>query len=179
MNRRQFLVSGSVLALPLTSGCVKSSTSTSDTPNTSTPKSTPSPTGTSVHSSYDTTTVTVRTSTGKTLGSLTAAIADTDKLRYEGLSNTASLPTDRGMLFIYGEPQAHRFTMYNMDFGLDIIFAEKEGKITQIHHAQKPGPSDDGEDEPYTGWGQYVLEVNLNWTTERGITETDILDFDL
>lgn len=161
------------------SGCVQSDTQTSDTPDTSTPESSPSPTATPVHKSYETTTVTVRTSTGKALGSVIAAIADTDKLRYEGLGTTASLPTDRGMLFVYDKPQGHTFTMEPMNFGLDIIFAEEGGQITQIHHAEAPNPNEKREDLLYSGWGQYVLEVNLNWTTERGVTENESLDFDL
>jgi uncharacterized membrane protein (UPF0127 family) len=125
------------------------------------------------------TTISVRSSGGETLGSLTAAIADTEELRYEGLSSTPALPDDRGMLFVYEELQGHAFVMRGMDYGLDIIFVDAEQTITQIHHADAPGPNEDGEDQVYTGWGQYVLEVNLNWTTEREITEGDMLEFSL
>ena len=135
-------------------------------------------TGTPVHASYETTRVRVETESGDLLGSVTAAIADTPDLRYTGLSDTESLPEDRGMLFVYEEVSGHTYVMREMDFGLDIIYADEEGAITTIHHAPAPGPNEDGDDQRYPGRGQYVLEVNNGWTTERGVTAGDLLVID-
>lgn len=130
-----------------------------------------------VHSSYETTDVSVE-SDGETLGSITAAIADTGELRYTGLSDTDSLPEDRGMLFVYETADDHTFVMREMDFPIDIVYADVDGTITKIHHAPEPGPDEDGNDQPYPGFGQYVLEVNYDWTTDRGIESGDRLVFD-
>jgi uncharacterized membrane protein (UPF0127 family) len=136
-------------------------------------------TGTGVFPGYETTEVRVTTPEGGRLGSVTAAIADTGQLRYTGLSDTESLPEDMGMLFVYDEVGDHTYVMREMDFGLDIVFADDEGVITEIHHAPAPGPNEDGGDQTYPGRGQYVFEVNRGWTDERGIETGDVLRFDL
>jgi uncharacterized membrane protein (UPF0127 family) len=144
-----------------------------------TPAETPQETPVAVHEGYETTEVTVRSSDGEVLGGVTAAIADTHDLRYLGLSDTESLPEDRGMLFVYDEVQELTYVMREMDFPIDIVYADDEGVITSIHHARAPGPDEDGNDLQYPGRGQYVLEVNQHWTTERGVEGGDVLEFEL
>jgi len=146
---------------------------------TETPQGTPTETAVEVHEDYETTAVTVRSSDGEELGSVTAAIADTSDLRYLGLSDTESLPEDRGMLFVFDEVQDLTFVMREMDFPIDIVYADDEGVITGIHHARAPGPDEDGNDLQFPGRGQYVLEVNHHWTTDRGVEEGDVLEFEL
>jgi uncharacterized membrane protein (UPF0127 family) len=100
-------------------------------------------------------------------------------LRYTGLSDTESLPEDRGMLFVFETADSHTFVMREMDFPIDIVYADVDGTITSIHHAPEPGPDEDGNDQEYPGFGQYVLEVNYDWTTDRGIETGDRLVFEL
>jgi uncharacterized membrane protein (UPF0127 family) len=128
---------------------------------------------------YETTEVRVETPEGDLLGSVIAAIADTSELRYLGLSDTDSMPEDRGMLFVYDEVQDLTFVMRRMSFGIDIVYADDEGVITTIHHAPEPGPGEDGNEQRYPGRGQYVLEVNLDWTTRHGVEEGDRVEFSL
>jgi len=137
--------------------------------------------GASVHEGYAETRVSVTTPDGETLGSVTAAVADTAETRRTGLSETACLPPDRGMLFVYGDSQALNFWMIEMSFGLDIVYADDEGVITSIHHADAPGPGESGTEQhhQYPGRGQYVLEVTEHWTTERGVEAGDVVRFDL
>lgn len=146
-----------------------------------TPTETPTPTDTPVpvHGEYETTRVTVTSPDGEELGAVTAAIADTSDLRYLGLSDTETLPENRGMLFVYSSVGDRTFVMREMDFAIDIIYADDDGTITTIHHAPAPGPDEDGEDQRYPGRGQYVLELNYNWTTDRGVEEGDVLSFEL
>ena len=110
---------------------------------------------------------------------MTAAVADTDELRYLGLSDTNYLPEDRGMLFVYDAVDDRTFVMREMEFGIDIVYADDEGVITEIHHAPEPGPDEDGSEQRYPGRGQYVLEVVYEWTVERGVEEGDVLEFEL
>ena len=128
---------------------------------------------------YETTEVRVTTPEGDPLGSVVAAVADTPDLRFTGLSDTERLPADRGMLFVYESPGDHTYVMRRMDFGIDIVYADADGAITRIHHAPEPGPDEDGDDQEYPGYGQYVLELPYEWTTERGVETGDVLDFDL
>lgn len=131
----------------------------------------------SIHADYETTEVTVSTTAGEELGSVTAAIADTRDLRRLGLSDTEHLPEDRGMLFIFDGVADRTFVMREMDFGIDIVYAEADGAITSIHHAPAPEPDEDGENQEYPGRGRYVLEVSLDWTTDRGVETGNVLEW--
>jgi len=116
-----------------------------------------------------TATVTVRSPEDDDLGAVRAAIADTREKRYLGLSDATSLPENAGMLFVFSEPRdSLRFVMREMDFGIDIIYADAEGTITRIHNAPEPGPNEDGSEQRYPGSGQYVLEVPYKWTDRNG-----------
>jgi uncharacterized membrane protein (UPF0127 family) len=140
----------------------------------------PTHTATPVHSSYAQTTVTVQDGDGDAeLGAVEAAIADNGSLRYTGLSNTESLPENRGMLFVFDSERDLTFVMREMDFAIDIVYIDSNGTITSIHHAPAPGPNEDGNDQEYSGRGQYVLEVNHHWTTDRGIEVGDQVAFEL
>jgi uncharacterized membrane protein (UPF0127 family) len=182
MDRRRYLALTGTLGASL-AGCAGDgseavTTATSTTSETSEPSPETDP-GTPIHADYGTTEVQVRSPDGELLGSVTAAIADTSELRYLGLSDTESLPEDRGMLFTYESVSDRTFVMREMDFGIDIVYADDEGRITRIHHAPAPAPDENGENQRYPGRGQYVLEVGYEWTSERGISEGDILAFDL
>jgi uncharacterized membrane protein (UPF0127 family) len=157
-----------------------SSATPTETPaGTPTPEPTPTETPQPVHEEYETTEVTVRSEEGEVLGSVTAAIADTPDLRFLGLSDTEALPEDRGMLFVFPEVQDLTFVMRDMDFPIDIVYADDGGVITSIHHARAPEPDENGNNLQFPGRGQYVLEVNRHWTTDRGVEEGDVLEFDL
>jgi uncharacterized membrane protein (UPF0127 family) len=150
----------------------------SGTASTATP--TPTSDSATVHSDYETTAVTVVDSdTDEELGAVTAAIADNSSLRYTGLSETDDLPEERGMLFTYGSERNLTYVMREMSFAIDIVYIAENGTITSIHHAPEPGPDEDGESQRYSGRGQYVLEVNYNWTTDRGVDVGDRVQFDL
>lgn len=162
-----------------TTDATAADTTATDATRGSTPTAESDTTATPVHASYETTVVRATTPDGDVLGSVTAAVADTPDLRYLGLSDTASLPADRGMLFVFETVGDRTFVMREMDFGLDIVYADAEGVITRIHHASAPGPNENGNEQRYPGRGQYVLEVNYGWTTEHGVEEGDVLRFEL
>ncbi|WP_126664194.1 DUF192 domain-containing protein [Haloterrigena salifodinae] len=134
-----------------------------------------------VHEDYETTEVRIVSADGDELGAVTAAIADTQDLQSLGLSDTEELPSDHGMLFVFESVGEHTFVMREMDFGIDIVYADSDGTITDVHHAPAPEPGEDGEEEhhQYPGRGQYVLEVNYEWTTDHDVSEGDVLEFDL
>lgn len=117
--------------------------------------------------------------TGAELGAVDAAVADTFEKRYLGLSDTEALPEDRGMLFVHDDPGQYTYVMRGMSFGIDIIYIDSDGTITEIHEAPEPGPDEDGNDQEYPGEGQYILEVNIGWSAERGIEPGDRVEFDL
>jgi uncharacterized membrane protein (UPF0127 family) len=129
---------------------------------------------------YEHATVTaVDADTGEELGTVEAAVADSFRKHYVGLSQTDALPEDRGMLFVHDSGARRTYVMRDMSFGIDVVFVASDGRITVIHHAPEPGPDEDGSDRQYAGEGRYVLEVNYGWTTDRGVEEGDRLEFDL
>lgn len=128
---------------------------------------------------YEMTSVAVRSPDGELLGWVRAAVADTGALRFTGLSETEEMPEDYGMLFVFGEVDDKTFVMRDMDFGIDIIYVDEDGRINEIYHAPEPGPDEDGSEQRYPGRGKYVLETNKHWTTENGVEEGDYLNFEL
>ncbi|MFT4922492.1 MAG: uncharacterized membrane protein (UPF0127 family) [Haloarculaceae archaeon] len=127
---------------------------------------------------YERTTVTVVDENGTTLRSLQVAIADTPGKRYTGLSETEHLPEDRGMLFVHDSPGNQTYVMREMDFGLDIVFIGADQRIRRIHHAPEPPEGANGNQFTYPGYGQYVLEVNINWTARHNVSVGDRIEID-
>ena len=116
----------------------------------------------------------VVTDDDRTLGAVTAAVADTRSERYRGLSETAALAPDEGMLFVFHGEARRSFVMREMSFGLDIVFVDADRRITAIHHAEPPSPeTPESELRRYTGRAKWVLEVNRNWTTRHNVTVGD------
>ena len=123
---------------------------------------------------YKWTTVTIEDAdTGDQLATIDARIADTWEKRYTGLSNTDELGSDEGMWFVHDEPGTYDYVMRDMSFPIDIVFVDEDGTITTIHEA--PVEEDQSSLTTYTGYGQYVLEVNLGFTDEHGIEEGDLV----
>ena len=111
---------------------------------------------------------------GELLGTVEVRIAQTFDQRYVGLSETASLGPDEGMLFVHDQEGQHTYVMRNMSFPLDIIFIDANGTITTIHHAPLP-PEGTSESSltGYEGRGKFVLEVNRGWTNRTGVEVGD------
>ena len=129
---------------------------------------------------YEYTTVTVvDAETGAELGSVEAAIADTFSKRYLGLSDTDTLPENRGMLFVHDSVGDRTYVMREMSFGIDIVYIDADRTITAIHEAPEPGPGEDGNAQEYPGTGQYVLEVNKGWMADRGVEVGDEVRFEI
>ncbi|MGM0591239.1 MAG: DUF192 domain-containing protein [Halobacteriota archaeon] len=125
---------------------------------------------------YERTTVTVVDENGTTLAAVDARVADTTRKRYVGLSNTESLGSNEGMLFVHPSVDTHAYVMRDMDFPLDIVFADADGTIATIHHARLPPPGT-GESAltRYRGRAKYVLEVPYGYTNQTGIEVGDRL----
>ena len=132
-----------------------------------------------IYTDYPTTPVAAVTPDGTQRAAVTAAIADDPPERQRGLSATETLRPGWGMLFVFETTANREFYMKDMDFGIDIIYAAAEGRITRIHHAPEPEPGENGAAQRYSGSGRYVLEVPYDWTTEHSVEPDDRLVFDL
>lgn len=105
---------------------------------------------------------------GDTVSTIEVAIADDDRERSQGLMDVRSLPTSKGMLFIFEGEEPRSFWMANTPLPLDIIFVNADGEIVRIHHNAKPFSQ-----ENYVSGkpAKYVIEVNAGYTILHDIQE--------
>ncbi|HLD40563.1 MAG TPA: DUF192 domain-containing protein [Candidatus Omnitrophota bacterium] len=115
-----------------------------------------------------------------------AEIADTPAQRQKGLMSREALLEAQGMLFIFEEEARHGFKMENVNFPLDIIWLDKDGKVVDV----KPGLQPCQEVcEPFAGGHRekscasflpadkalYVLEVNSGFAGKHKIKIGDTM----
>lgn len=102
----------------------------------------------------------------------TIELADEPAERAQGLMNRAYMARSAGMLFVFETPQAVAFWMKNTLIPLDMIFADRAGRIKHIHanaipHDETPIPG---------GAGIYsVLEINAGLSETYGFKVGDAL----
>lgn len=95
-------------------------------------------------------------------------IAKTEEERAKGLQGVTELDDDKGMLFIFDEPQTVGFWMDDTAIPLDIIFIDEDEEVISIYQG-KPFDRTIAEEDNV----KYVLEVNQNSGIEVG-DEMDI-----
>jgi hypothetical protein len=122
---------------------------------------------------YEWTTVTVAEENGENLTSVRVRLADTYQKRYTGLSDTETLPSGEGMLFVHEKEGTHTYVMRKMDFPLDILFIDANGTITTVHHAPLPSETPSEDLVRYRGHAKYVLEVPAGFANETCIEVGD------
>lgn len=97
---------------------------------------------------------------------LTVKLADTYHKRHVGLSKTESLDDFDGMLFQYPYIGLHKLVWRDMDFPIDVIHVEADGKIDEVGSIIQPG-------DAVLGFGKYALELPHGWCDEHGISKGD------
>jgi uncharacterized protein len=98
---------------------------------------------------------------------LTAEIADTPQASENGLMFRDSLPEDRGMLFIFEQPEKASFWMKNTKIPLSIAYIDSAGKILEI---KSMNPLDETLVLSKSDQVAYALEVNQGWFARHGIS---------
>lgn len=68
-------------------------------------------------------------------------IADTSPKRALGLMHRKDMRRSEGMLFILGKEAKYEITMVNMNFPIDIIWMDRDGKIVDIFRNARPSKS--------------------------------------
>ena len=69
---------------------------------------------------------------------LEVQIADTEPRRVRGLMFQEQLPYDQGMIFVFDEPGTYSLWMLNMQFSLDMIWFDEDGKVVHIEKDVPP-----------------------------------------
>lgn len=94
-------------------------------------------------------------------------IADTPEARSRGLMFREDMPRGAGMLFVYEQPQRASFWMKNTLIALDMLFLDRTGMVTRVHHQAIPGDLSgvEGGDKVFA-----VLEINGGLAKRYGIS---------
>ncbi len=106
---------------------------------------------------------------------ISVAFAQTPADQERGLSGTASLAADEGMLFIFGAPQSPAFWMKDMQYPIDIIWIGEDKKV--IGYTERAVP--ESYPETYTAAApvRYVLEVNAGFAKKHGVKPGTAVSF--
>ncbi len=110
---------------------------------------------------------------------LQVMIADTEPRRVRGLMFEDQMPYDQGMIFVFEESGLHSLWMLNMQFSLDMIWFDQDGKVV---HIEKNIPPCKTALEITTCQSiipdveaVYILEVTSGFVDKNNITTDSIL----
>ena len=112
---------------------------------------------------------------------LEVQIADTDARRARGLMFQDPLAYDQGMLLVFDISFKRSIWMLNMQFPIDAIWIDDEGKVVHVEQNIPPCktaletvtcPSYHGNEK----YAQYVLEVTAGFVEEFNITEESVME---
>lgn len=115
-------------------------------------------------------TLTFIDSSGNDIVTIDIEIADELGEQQSGLMYREELGKLQGMLFIYDPARFQVFWMKNTFISLDIIFADKDGRIINFHEYTIPSSE---QKYPSEGVSMYIVEVNAGFCEEYGINPGD------
>jgi uncharacterized protein len=95
-------------------------------------------------------------------------LAKTDEERAQGLMYRASMPKDRGMVFLFTGVEVRPFWMKNCHFPLDIIYTLADGTIVDVLRDVPPCPADPCPNFPPKAASDTVVEVNSGVAPANG-----------
>lgn len=106
-------------------------------------------------------------------------IAANDELRAQGLMWRDQLRPGTGMLFLFNEDEEHSFWMKNTLIPLDMVWIDKERRVTGVQYNVPPCKVQNCPSySPGAGvLSRYVLEVAGGVAQEHGIKAGDRLQF--
>ncbi len=103
---------------------------------------------------------------------LTIEVARTDRSRQRGLMHRDQLAENRGMLFVYRDPEKLSFWMRNTKVPLSIAFIDDHGKILQIEDMRPLDLASVASKYEV----RYALEMNQGWFDTAGVAVGDTLE---
>ena len=110
---------------------------------------------------------------------LQVQIADTRPLQARGLMFQEKIPYDQGMLFVFDDENVRSMWMLNMQFALDVLWIDADGKVVHIQKDAQPCKSAiETAACTFTNGrnAKYVLEVTSGFVDKYNITENSKLE---
>ena len=111
-------------------------------------------------------------SDGDEISTYDIEIAETEAQRSAGLMHRTDLPKDRGMLFVFDDVSERFFWMKNTPTPLDIIYADRIGKI--VHIAENTVAFSTNA-IPSRFPAKYAFEIHAGLSKQLGISAGDQL----
>jgi uncharacterized membrane protein (UPF0127 family) len=94
-----------------------------------------------------------------------AEVAATAESRQTGMMLRTSMPSHRGMLFVFPEIAKHCMWMRNTLVPLSVAFLDEQGRILNVEDMQPKTEDNHCSAKP----ARYALEMNLGWFRSRGL----------
>lgn len=94
-----------------------------------------------------------------------AEVAATPESRQTGMMLRTSMPSHRGMLFVFPEIAKHCMWMRNTLVPLSVAFLDDKGRILNVEDMQPKSEDNHCSVRP----ASYALEMNLGWFRSRGL----------
>lgn len=126
-------------------------------------------------SSFVTETLTVTSASGENI-KLLVEIARTEEERALGLMYRTSLAQERGMLFVFEQPQELSFWMKNTKIPLEVLFFDAQGNFVSMQ-SMIPCTADPCASYPSSGIAQYALEMNPGFAAAHQISFGSTIDY--
>lgn len=110
---------------------------------------------------------------------LTVEVMETPEDRARGVMFRESLAPDRGLLFVFDEPERAGFWMKNCRFPLDMVWLDGDKKVVHVTEKAPPCTAD-----PCPTYGPprpvlYLLEINGGQAREEKAAKGSVLEFEL
>jgi hypothetical protein len=118
-------------------------------------------------------------------------VADDAASRERGLMFRESIPEDGGMLFVFPDAEFRSFWMANCLVDLDIIFLDRNGRVTAMHRMKAAPPRGENEseleyqnrmaltasyDSAYPA--QFAIELRAGWLDRLELRVEDAINLD-
>ena len=94
-----------------------------------------------------------------------AELAATPSSRASGLMYRKSMPTQRGMLFVFPVAEKHCMWMKNTFLPLSVAFLDEQGSIINVEEMEPQTENNHCAVKP----ARYALEMNAGWFKSRGL----------
>ena len=102
-----------------------------------------------------------------------------DEDRAMGLMFRPSLPSDRGMLFVFEQPDFHGIWMKNCKFPIDIVWLDEGRRVVDVAVKVPPCKADPCPVYQPMGRASYVVEMGAGQAGQEKVARGAVLEFKL
>jgi len=120
--------------------------------------------------------ISLRLPSGKVLQS---EVMVKDEDRAMGLMFRPSLPSDHGMLFLFGESDFHTIWMKNCKFPIDIVWLDEERRVVDVAPSVPPCKADPCPVYRPIQRARYVVEMNAGQAAKEKVARGAAVEFTL